>query len=99
MYFYRTHEADARSLSTRHEYLSPMPEADPVMRAARNGFGVLIVTLLALWSYQFAIQGDANQLLFDLLLLGALVYWLSQWYYNRQELETSSSADGDGGEE
>jgi len=65
-----------------------MVEADPVMRAARNGFGVLIVTLMALWGYQFAIEGEANQLLFDLLLLGGLVYWISQWYYNRQESDT-----------
>lgn len=76
-----------------------MAEAGPVMRAARNGFGVLIVALLALWSYQFAIEGDANQLLFDLLLLGALVYWVSQWYYRRQETGTPSSASADGGEE
>lgn len=62
-----------------------MVEADPVMRAARNGFGVLMVALLGVWLYQFAIVGDPNQRLFDLLLLGGLVYWLSQWYYRRHE--------------
>lgn len=62
-----------------------MVEADPVMRAARNGFGVLMVSLLLVWLYELAILGDPTQRLFDLLLLGALVYWLSQWYYSRQE--------------
>lgn len=62
-----------------------MVEADPVMRAARNGFGVLMVALLGVWLYQFAVVGEANQRLFDILLLGGLVYWVSQWYYRRQE--------------
>jgi hypothetical protein len=76
-----------------------MVEAGPVMRAARNGFGVLIVALMALWGYQFAVEGDANQLLFDLLLLGALVYWVSQWYYSRQESKSGEPLPESNGEE
>lgn len=68
-----------------------MVEADPVMRAARNGFGVLMVALLGVWLYQFAVAGDPNQRLFDLLLLGGLVYWVSQWYYRRQESSTAAA--------
>ena len=61
-----------------------MVEADPVMRAARNGFGVLMVAILALWAFRFFGGGGSAQLLFDLLLLGAFVYWGSQLYYRRQ---------------
>lgn len=72
-----------------------MAEVDPVMRAARNGFGVLMVSLLSVWLYQFAVGGDPNQMLFDLLLLGALVYWVSQWYYNRQKRGSEDAAADD----
>ncbi|MFC7057498.1 hypothetical protein [Halovenus salina] len=61
-----------------------MNETDPVMRAARNGFAVLMVALLALWAYGFTTEGGPTQRLFDLLLLGAFVYWVSQLYYSRQ---------------
>ncbi len=76
-----------------------MVEADPVMRAARNGFGVLMVALLLVWAYQFAVTGNPNQRLFDLLLLGALVYWGSQWYYRRQESKTDTGAEPSDAEE
>lgn len=62
-----------------------MVDAGPVMRAARNGFGVVMVALFFVWAYTFAFTEAANQRLFDVWLLGALVYWLSQWYYSRQE--------------
>lgn len=61
-----------------------MAEADPVMRAARNGFGVLMVAILALWAWRFRTAGPDAQL-FDLLLLGGLVFWGSQLYYRRQD--------------
>jgi len=61
-----------------------MVEADPVMRAARNGFGVLMVALLGLWAFRLFVSEGPAQYLFDLLLLGALVYWGSQLYYRRQ---------------
>ncbi len=64
-----------------------MVEADPVMRAARNAFGVLMVALLVVWLYTFAFADSPNQRLFDVWLLGAVVYLLSQWYYQRQETE------------
>ncbi|SDJ41430.1 hypothetical protein SAMN05216226_10393 [Halovenus aranensis] len=67
-----------------------MNETDPVMRAARNGFAVLMVALLGSWAYGFRTDGGPTQRLFDLLLLGALVYWVSQLYYSRQ------SQDGNG---
>jgi hypothetical protein len=58
------------------------------MRAARNGFGVLMVALLLVWAYTFAFTETANQRLFDVWLLGALVYWVSQLYYSRQQDST-----------
>ncbi|WP_336326982.1 hypothetical protein [Halovenus sp. HT40] len=61
-----------------------MVEADPVMRAARNGFGVLMVAILGLWAFRFFNGDSSAQQLFDLLLLGAFVYWGSQLYYRRQ---------------
>lgn len=61
-----------------------MVEADPVMRAARNGFGVLMVAILGLWAFRFFNNDGSAQQLFDLLLLGAFVYWGSQLYYRRQ---------------
>ncbi|MFC7072218.1 hypothetical protein ACFQJ7_04940 [Halovenus rubra] len=64
-------------------YYQPMNNTDPILRAARNGFGVLMVALLSLWAYQFTTDSGPNQLLFDLLLLGGLIYWASQLYYSR----------------
>jgi len=60
-----------------------MVEADPVMRAARNGFGVLMVALLGVWGFGFVSGAGPDQRFFDLLLLGAAVYWGSQLYYRR----------------
>jgi hypothetical protein len=62
-----------------------MVEADPVMRAARNGFGALMVALLGVGAFQFFVGDGPAQYLFDLLLFGAFVYWISQMYYRRQE--------------
>ncbi|MXR53070.1 hypothetical protein GRX03_15845 [Halovenus sp. WSH3] len=61
-----------------------MADHDPVMRAARNGFGVLMVAILAVWAFGFVSAGGPDQRLFDLLLLGGAVYWGSQLYYRRQ---------------
>ena len=72
-----------------------MVEAGPVMRAARNAFGVLMVALLFVYLYQFAFTDAANQRLFDIWLLGALVYWLSQWYYRRQDTKTAEPVGND----
>ena len=72
-----------------------MVEADPVMRAARNGFGAMMVALLLLWTYQFTTTGSADRILFDLWLFGAVVYLLSQVYYKRQ----IPSGDSDRSEE
>ncbi|WP_436900670.1 hypothetical protein [Halovenus halobia] len=65
-----------------------MVEADPVMRAARNGFGVLMVAILALWAWRFRAETGPDTQLFDLLLLGGLVFWGSQLYYRRQQSST-----------
>lgn len=64
-----------------------MAEADPVMRAARNGFGVLMVAILGVWAFGFVSGSGPDQRLFDLLLLGGAVYWGSQLYYRRTDGE------------
>jgi hypothetical protein len=61
-----------------------MVQADPVMRAARNGFGAVMVALLLVYVYTVGFTETANQRLFDIWLVGAAVYWLSQLYYKRQ---------------
>ena len=60
-------------------------EADPTMRAGRNGFLVLLVALLFSWAYQFVFTGEPNQLLFGLWALGAVAFYLSKYYYDRAE--------------
>lgn len=67
-----------------------MVEADPVMRAARNGFGVVMVALLLIYIYTLGFTETTNQRLFDIWLVGAAVYWLSQLYYKRQSAAGSS---------
>ena len=59
-----------------------MVEADPAMRAGRNAFGVLLVVLIAAYIYT-EVQGDPIQALFDIWLLGCIVYIVSFFYYRR----------------
>jgi len=61
-----------------------MVEADPVMRAARNGFLVLIVALLAVSIHRFFLVEDGGLLIPGLWTLGALVFYASRLYYERQ---------------
>ncbi len=60
-------------------------EADPTMRAGRNGFLIVLVALLFAWAYQFVFTGESDQLLFGLWALGALSFYLSKYYYRRTD--------------
>ncbi|PSP15560.1 hypothetical protein BRC62_07090 [Halobacteriales archaeon QH_10_67_13] len=60
-------------------------EADPTMRAGRNGFAILLVALLFAWAYQFVFTGEPDQLLFGLWALGAASFYASKYYYRHGE--------------
>jgi len=60
-----------------------MVEADPVMRAARNGFLVLIVALLLVGVYEFLYVADSGLTVPALWGLGVVVFYVSRYYYAR----------------
>lgn len=60
-----------------------MPVDDPVMRSARNGYLVLILVLLGLSIYQFVTDGGF--LAGALWVVGVAVFYVSKYYYQRQE--------------
>ena len=62
-----------------------MAEADPVMRAARNGFLVLIVVLLGLSIYEFVFVDGSRLIVPALWTLGVVVFYASKFYYQRAE--------------
>jgi len=62
-----------------------MAEADPVMRAARNGFLVLIVVLLGLSIYEFVFVDGSRLTVPALWTLGVVVFYASKFYYQRTE--------------
>jgi len=62
-----------------------MVEADPPMRAARNAFFVLIIALLAVSIYEFVYVDDSGLTVPALWTLGAGLYYVSLYYYRRQE--------------
>lgn len=77
-----------------------MVEADPVIRAARNGYFALIIALFAVGMYQIIVaQGDAL-LVSTLWGLGVVVYFASKYYYEQQGPSTvdSENATAEGGE-
>ena len=60
-----------------------MVEADPVMRAARNGFMTLIVVLLGLSIYEFVFVDGSRLIAPALWTLGVVVFYASKLYYQR----------------
>lgn len=62
-----------------------MAKVDPVMQAARNGFLVLIVVLLAVSVYEFVYVDQSGLTVPALWTLGAVVYFASKYYYERQD--------------
>jgi len=62
-----------------------MVEADPPMRAARNAFFVLIIALLAVSIYELVYVDDSGLTVPALWTLGAGLYYVSLYYYRRQE--------------
>lgn len=61
-----------------------MVEATPPTLAARNAFAVLLVVLMMLFTYQ-AVAVIENDIVIEVLFyLGASVYLVSWYYYNRK---------------
>ena len=69
-----------------------MVEADPVMRAARNGFMALIVLLLGMSVYEFVFVDDSGPVVPILWAVGVVVFYGSKYYYQR----SSSGKTGNG---
>lgn len=62
-----------------------MVEADPPMRAARNGFFGLIIALLGVSIYKFVFVEDGGLTVPALWTLGVGLYYVSLYYYRRQD--------------
>lgn len=61
-----------------------MVEADPVMRAARNGFLVLILVLLGVSIYEFIYVENSGLVVPALWTIGVVVFYGSKYYYRAQ---------------
>ena len=73
-----------------------MVEADPVMRAARSGFGVVMVALILAWAALFVFRDETNQILFLVWMIGAAAFYASKYYYQRgTDTPTDASAERD----
>lgn len=68
-----------------------MPVDDTVTRSARNGYLVLILVLLGLSIYQFVTGGGF--LAGALWVVGVAVFYVSKYYYMRQEGEGEEEED------
>lgn len=60
-----------------------MPADEDVLRAARNAYLVLIVTLLGIGIYQLVTVGEVRPEILGLWIGGVVVYYGSKWYYER----------------
>lgn len=56
-----------------------------LLRAARNAFLLILVTLLGISAYQFATRGAITAPVLVVWIVGAAGFYLSKWYYARQE--------------
>jgi len=75
-----------------------MVKADPKIRAARNGFLVLIILLLTASVYQFMLLSDPEPLIAALWVVGAAVFYASRYYYRRSDGETAGEESATEGE-
>jgi len=64
---------------------------DPAIRAARNAFLVLVVTLVGVSTAQFATLGLIRPETALLWVLAVATYFGSKWYYERN---ADASSDG-----
>jgi hypothetical protein len=63
-----------------------------VLRSARNAFGVMLLVLLGISTYQFYAIGGVTTPVALLWATGAGVFYLSKYYYGRQATDTAEPA-------
>jgi len=76
-----------------------MVEADPVMRAARNAFLVVILLLLGVSTYQFFTIDSITRPIALLWIVAVLAFYGSKHYYRRQDAEAAGGDGAAGGDE
>lgn len=62
-----------------------MAEADPLVRAGRNGFLVTILLLVAIGGYQFATAGTVTTPVVATWVVAVLTFYVSKYYYRRTD--------------
>ncbi|WEL16377.1 MULTISPECIES: hypothetical protein [unclassified Halorhabdus] len=62
-----------------------MVEADPLVRAARNGFLATILLLVAIGGYQFATGGTVTTPVVVTWVVAVLTFYASKYYYRRRD--------------
>ena len=72
-----------------------MADSTVVTRSARNGFGVLIVLLLAISTYQFVTIGTFTWPVGLLWVAAVVTFYGSKRYYRRVEGDRAPSQSGD----
>jgi len=62
-----------------------MVEADPLVRAGRNGFLVTLLLLVAIGGYQFATSGTVTTPVVVTWVVAVLTFYASKYYYHRTD--------------
>ncbi|CCQ33728.1 hypothetical protein HLRTI_002711 [Halorhabdus tiamatea SARL4B] len=62
-----------------------MANADPLVRAARNGFLATILLLVAIGGYQFATSGTITTPVVATWVVAVLTFYASKYYYRRTD--------------
>jgi hypothetical protein len=71
-----------------------MSDDDVVLRSARNAFLVVLVTLLAISVYQFAVRDGVTWPVAVMWVAGAGVFYASKYYYGwRDDGSEDAGAD------
>jgi len=73
-----------RSVTGARAESGTMPADDAVLRSARNAFGVVLVLLFAISTYQFYTIRGVTRPIAVLWVAAAGVFYLSRYYYRRQ---------------
>jgi len=68
-----------------------MVESTPVVRAARNGYFVLILALFGAGMYRIIVLQEDGLLLSGLWVVGVVVYYGSKYYYEQHEPGTNET--------
>lgn len=72
-----------------------MPVDLDLLRAARNAFLLILVTLVAISVYQFFTLGRITTVVAVVWIVGAAGFYGSKWYYGRQDSPSTEGAVAD----